>query len=207
MTPGSLDDAIDQILQHVGRDMVSKESRPAEQMIFDVGTSFHEAAMRCSQTVQNPDGSQSSPTSPMICCFAFAVELYLKSLLHESNARGHDLAKLFGRLSSVDRRGMATRYEILTERKLPQLRRDIDNMANAFVDWRYIYEKSSAKIPVHRLATITRSLYQHVSSSRPQWHVNPFTHARIDLGLEHEVASTIYLGGGVMVRARLKKVL
>lgn len=147
--------------------------------------------MRCSQPIQNTDGSASTPSSPMICCFAFAAELYLKSLLHGGNVRGHDLSKLFERLNSGDRRGIATQYEALTERKLPQLRQDIESMAEAFVNWRYIYEKSSAKIPVHRLATLARSIYRHVHSARPHWNVQTFTHARIDLALTSEVASTI----------------
>lgn len=205
MTQGNHEDAIDEILQRVGKDLVAQQSKSSDQVIFDVGTSFHEAAMRCAHPIQNPDGTQSTPTSPMICCFAFASELYLKSLLHGSNARGHNLSTLFGRLSSDDRQGVADRYEALTERKLPQLRRDIDCMADAFVNWRYIYEKSSAKIPVHRLATISRSFYQHLRNVRPQWTVNPHTNERINLPVQGDVASTIYMGGGIMVRARLRE--
>ena len=207
MTQVGIENAIDEILKCLGDDLAIENGKPPDQVVFDVGTSFHEAAMRCSHRVQNPDGSVSTPTSPMICCFAFAAELYLKSLLHGSNARGHDLSKLFQRLSSVDRRGIATQYETLTERKLPLLRQDIEGMAKAFVDWRYIYEKSSAKIPVHRLASIARSIYNHVRIARPQWSVKPFLHERIDLALSGEVASTIYVGSGVMVRARLKEEL
>lgn len=139
----------------------------------------------------------------MICCFAFAAELYLKSLLHGANPRGHNLSTLFERLSSVDRQGISDRYTALTGRKLTQLRRDIDGMADAFVDWRYVYEKSSAKIPVHRLATIARCLYQYIRNSRSQWDVKAHSHALIDVPLDEHVASTIYMGNGIMVRARL----
>jgi len=78
-------------------------------------------------------------------------------------------------------------------------------MANAFVEWRYIFERGTTKISVRHLAALALSIYQHVRSIRKDWIVKPRLHDSIERELPQDVLSQISLGGGVMVRAEIRR--
>jgi len=73
-----------------------------DQQAFLIGVDFHEAAIRAGTTVTDPDGAPVPTICPMIVSYAFAAELYLKSLLNVGSglgpAKAHKLKVLFGRL-------------------------------------------------------------------------------------------------------------
>lgn len=198
------DAELDAILQRLGKQFVAEKGRAPKRTIFDVGVSFHEAAKRCAEPRKGPNGEVFTPTSPMITCLAFASELYMKSLLDGSKARGHDLSKLFDRLEPTDREGIAQQYQNLTGRAKPALRQDIDDLAHAFVDWRYIFEKGTSKISVRRLAMLALAIYRHIRIARAEWVVRPHLHESIERELPIDILSQISMGSGIMMRAVAK---
>ena len=85
------------------------------------------------------------PTTPVILCCAFAIEVCLKLLLLDEGsqvANNHNLEELFKKLSPEKR-------DLLVEIYLSQnqdvtreeLIKNINDHKNVFVTWRYAYEK------------------------------------------------------------------
>ena len=200
------DAAIDALLQQAGEQFLKQGGRVRrsdDRVIFDTAVSFHQAAKRCAVSEANGDGGYMSPTSPLICCLAFACELYVKALLASSSipTRGHDLSKLFERLSATDKKGIREQYKVLTGREAAAFRRDVSEFANAFVEWRYIFEQASARISIQRLAQLTQSLFRHIRQTKPDSKVVPRLEQLICEPMPEEILRTVALGGGVIIRA------
>jgi hypothetical protein len=100
-------------------------------------------------------GLSSSPwnvhdVAPFVVNSAFSIELYLKTLAlhHGTVLKGHDLLKLLGALPAAGRADIiavspACRLEFPPAGN-PEFRECISELANAFVDWRYLQEKTRA---------------------------------------------------------------
>ena len=75
---------------------------------------------------------------PGIVCLVFAIELAIKSLLlaDKNPSGGHKLDELFGKLSPVVRAEVIRHVGLSEEAFIDELQ----IVANAFSDWRYIYE-------------------------------------------------------------------
>ena len=114
------------------------------EQIANVGKSFLIAADRCFEQRPLPSGHSQMPIVPAIVCAAFGAELCLKALiaLEGGKSTGHELLKLFDKLSSQSRVALATSLSLNEH----DLRQKIGSVSSAFVDWRYIYEKSSANV-------------------------------------------------------------
>ncbi|MFX8988346.1 hypothetical protein ABTN23_19895, partial [Acinetobacter baumannii] len=69
--------------------------------------------------------------------------------------------------------GIREQYKVLTGREAAAFRRDVSEFANAFVEWRYIFEQASARISIQRLAQLTQSLFRHIRQTKPDWKVVP----------------------------------
>ena len=84
------------------------------------------------------------PLVPAVVCTAFGIELCLKAIitLENGKATGHELLKLFIKLSPKSKTALATALS-LDEK---DLRQKIGSISGAFVEWRYIYESQSASI-------------------------------------------------------------
>jgi len=112
---------------------------------------FHTAHRRCLEQRPVP-GGVAFPIVPAIVCGVFSVELGLKTLILRAGGKpaGHDLAKLFGVLDQ------ATQTAIIKASGVPdpQFRSDLAGIANAFVEWRYIYEHSSAYLNMEFLGKL-----------------------------------------------------
>ena len=80
---------------------------------------------------------------PAIVCVAFGVELYLKAIIasETGKATGHDLLKLFIKLSPQSKNALATALSYSEH----DLRQKIGSVSSAFVDWRYVYELGNGK--------------------------------------------------------------
>ena len=100
-------------------------------------TAFLEAYRRCmDETISSGKGE--AMFIPALVCAAFSAEVGLKALLLHAGrpARGHDLVKLFNRLTvevQVDifgRMGM----------EASQFAANLNHVREAFKDWRYMYE-------------------------------------------------------------------
>ena len=113
--------------------------------ILDIANDFYEAYKRCRESkCKNTDRAQGKVVNvPAIANGAFALELYLKSLIPEGKRKssGHDISVLF---SAID----VEFQTAIKEKNEPKLKgyeqtfdEAISGISKAFEYWRYIYEK------------------------------------------------------------------
>lgn len=113
-------------------------------------------------------GELKQTSIPDVMCLAFAIELYLKSLILKLSAipaTGHSLVKLYEHLpasaqSSIFSRTAQTFGGLLTEATFAENLASIDK---AFVEWRYMFEKGRADFKpsfAHGLALAVRDEVQ-----------------------------------------------
>ena len=125
------------------------------QEIINSANSFLTGADRCFE--QRPLGTNQfqMPIQPAIVCTAFAIELYLKAIItiEGGSAKGHDLSALFVRLSPTSQ--LAIR-DHLSLSKI-DFTTKLQNISGAFVEWRYVFEKSSASIDPRFLSGVARA--------------------------------------------------
>ena len=99
---------------------------------------------------------------PAIVCAAFSIELGLKSLIHkESNIeckKEHKLGVLFNKLSPTAQAKIAQ----IIKMPLTNLTEEINSVSNAFVDWRYVYEKPSLSINLGFLTDLAAAV-EHIN--------------------------------------------
>lgn len=175
-----------------------------DQQAFQTGFSFHIAALRCGE-VRRIGTVDVMVSSPMIVNFAFAIELYLKSLLLSSNGnrRGHDLEDLFSRLKDTDREEIEKRFETLSGRTSKDLAADLTVYRRAFEEWRYIYETNRrTKIAVYSLADLARSCFLVISERNVNW-ANQVVRDLLSDEPPTDSVAIISLGGGVMLRGSI----
>jgi hypothetical protein len=204
MPSGIDDDEIDALLKQAATQWAAQNSsRSSDQSCFDTGISFHVAALKCALPESTDGGGIFAPTSPVICCLAFACELYLKALLISRNrpSRGHKLQLLFNALDKSDIRGIGVQYAQLTGRRRSLLIKDIILVSNAFVEWRYIFEAGTVTLSPTRLSNIALAVYEHIRLSRAEWLVTKNLDTKVRTPLAEDVALTLAIGGGRMVRA------
>lgn len=86
---------------------------------------------------------------PAIVCAAFSIELALKAIILAETgnpARGHKLDDLYAELSGTSQQKVAGAVTVPTYPKVPGVTESFDTaltkIRNAFVDWRYIHEKT-----------------------------------------------------------------
>lgn len=198
------DSDIDAFLKHAAKQWAAQHpSSSSDQACFDTGVSFHVAALKCAIPEPIDGGGVSVPTSPVICCLAFACELYLKALLISRNrpSRGHKLEMLLNALEKADMLGIGKQYEQLTGRRKLVMVKDVTLVSDAFVEWRYIFESGTTTLSLARLSNIALAFYQHVRLSRSDWLVAENLDIKVRTPLAEDVALMISIGGGRMVRA------
>ena len=100
-------------------------------------------------------------TTPQVVNLAFACEVYLKTLLIFSEidiGRKHKLNELFDALQDVDKQYI----EVCMKRCYPVRSvsglRKIDMEADAFVNWRYSYEKTTLSCDISYLDALAKIL-------------------------------------------------
>lgn len=112
---------------------------PQSWLSQSVSSSFLEAFRRCDPAVETKD-SKHFMAFPAIVCAAFSAEVGLKTLLDRLGiaAKGHDLRALLLKLPSE------LQYAIFeaTGMSIEEFAGQLAHSRNAFVDWRYIYEKN-----------------------------------------------------------------
>ena len=93
----------------------------------------------CTRTGLPAENGERNAIIAGIVCLAFSVELALKAALLSETARveGHRLDKLFVQLPSAQQEAIIQACGVGPE----AFARELGLVANAFVEWRYIYER------------------------------------------------------------------
>ena len=164
-----------------------------------MGVSFHEAALRAATEHRDATGAPVTALCPMIVCYAFAAELYLKSLIPRP-IKNHRLSLLFRKLDMLSRNNIAAAYIRRTGRDQRALEDDLKAMAGAFMDWRYVFEGEGQQLRVNLLVAFTKAVYESVKSRRPSWEVRASQDDQF-LADEDKATMTVKnLGGGTFIQ-------
>jgi hypothetical protein len=174
--------------EHIRRALAAEVAKrkpiPLADQIFANALNFHESAQRCFENRDEGDGRVSFPVIPGIVGLAFASELYMKALqVIESGksraAHGHRLNVLFAGLSEGTQTTIAERYGERRKGLNLDLRVDLLAFANAFVDFRYVYEASTNSVDVVGLGQLASALYEAALMLRPDLQAAPYAHGRL----------------------------
>lgn len=174
-----------------------------DQQAFLIGVDFHEAAIRSAVTVRDPEGAPIHALCPMIVSYAFAAELYLKSMAElgrgRGRAKGHKLKVLYGRLCPDLQSSIAWRYTARTGRTPRELDGDLAAFSDAFADWRYVFEGEGQQVRVNILIAFVRALYEEARARQPNWSVRTDQHQRLIADADEPIMTVKNLGGGVFL--------
>lgn len=155
---------------------------PTEVQIFREAVNFHESAQRCFEQRKGEDGGYAFSFAAGVVGLAFASELYLKALYHIETGKtrqGHRLNVLFVSLRPETQQLVRRRYNQRRKGSGSDLDRDLATFANAFVEWRYIYEMKTGELDVVGLGQLASSLYETCLKVRPELPVAGYTHSRV----------------------------
>lgn len=104
--------------------------------------------------------------SPFIVNGVFSAEMYLKTLLeiYKKNEHGHNLSALFKQLPNkvkdkINKKKLRFEAKYGVQSGIPFIKH-IKECANAFVDWRYMYEKSELHFDVQKIIFILHTLHE-----------------------------------------------
>ncbi|MBI5006441.1 MAG: hypothetical protein HZB95_04875 [Nitrosomonadales bacterium] len=127
--------------------------------IFSTAQAFANTSAYLYENGLKKQPSKGTSIVPFVVNSAFAIELYLKALgkKHHVTLRGHELLKLY---KTLPRTALVEIEEAIPrcakERRLgnsPNFVEYLKELNSAFVDWRYIFEKSQSG-PIHIEPTI-----------------------------------------------------
>lgn len=127
--------------------------------IYNIAHTFHLAAQRCEEQRPLQNGKFEMLICPAIVNYAFACELYIKYLLQINGVeqcRKHKLTDLFGLLPET------SQQEIRTKMNTANFNQELNSISNAFVDWRYIYEKNNAFLHIDFLRRFCVALKEFI---------------------------------------------
>ena len=168
------------------------------QQMFLLAVDFHESALR--SIVEEPDpagGNVSSPTA-MVTAYAFACELYLKALA-TSPLKTHRLDILYARLPADIRDRVSESYKLRTNRDSAALNSDLREMATAFMEWRYIFERDGLQIHTNLLVALTKSLYEIAKALHPDLSIRAVQDQKFLSGVDEHTMTLINFGGGTFL--------
>ena len=174
-----------------------------EQQIFNQANGFYLAAIRCATPKHIAPGTVQIASSPMVTCLSFAIELYLKCLLKNQNSsiKSHDLSVLSNKLNVKDRDLIAQSYNALIGGD-SNYDKDIVIFAEAFIDWRYLYECTGKAVTIVRLFNLSLVLYKYVSNKFASWPVDSTLATDLVSPLPNNITNLIYIGGGKFIMTR-----
>ncbi len=120
---------------------------------------------------RNMEQRRTSPTQfqmlliPGVVCLAFSVELGIKAMLLAAGSppKIHNLAKLFGLLSQL------VQDQVVAACGKPRVEFDmaLDGVANAFEEWRYIYDVDKPSIDIAFLSSLADAIKLATESHAP----------------------------------------
>ena len=154
---------------------------PKDLQIYRAAKQFSVAA----GVIEKHTGIENSlmfAVQPFVTCASFSLELYLKCILEirsQPESKEHSLSALFKLLPSSDQEALLFFLRgAYADLSLPIgfLENGLQSMANAFVQWRYLHEKSSASIDLQFLRRMAWACQEHIKSLRPEWWPDPSMH-------------------------------
>ena len=143
---------------------------------------FHESAQRNFEQRVGPDGRHAFPFTAGVVGLAFASELYLKTLHVIAGGKaphGHKLNVLFLNLPGTTKALIKVRYEQRREGSGSVFEQDINAYANAFVEFRYVYDGGNKAVDVVGLGQLASALYETCLRLNPDLTKYEYTHIRI----------------------------
>jgi hypothetical protein len=158
-------------LQFLKDNGLHKETTPAQAM-FRQALSFATTAAHLHKTDLLRAPRNGFSVAPFVVNSAFSIELYLKTLgqIHNRALKGHELLKLFDSLPTEARQ----RIDVVMPDCLKEwgpaggvdLRTCISELNNAFVEWRYCYEKyRTNEIQIDRMIFVMKVLHEACQSA------------------------------------------
>ena len=161
---------------------------PLRDQMFREAVGFHESAQRNFEQRVGPDGRFAFPFTAGVVGLAFASELYLKTLhvlAGGKSPHGHRLNVLFAKLPTEIRDTIRSRYEQRRAGLKAVLERDLITFANAFAEWRYVYEGNNGQLDVVGLGQFATALYETCRRLYPDLQTyGEYTHVRITSALQ-----------------------
>lgn len=129
--------------------------------ISETANSYYLAAERCEEQRRINHNQVEWLLVPSVTNRAFSIELYLKEILTSDGVlkKGHKLDQLFNALSHERKTQIIEATGLDSE----EFQRDLINISNAFVEWRYLYEKDDIKIAwvfLQKLSNAVKSTFE-----------------------------------------------
>lgn len=174
------------------------------RMLFNSAVGFFEGALRCGEPVK-VDSSTVLASIPSVINIAFSAELYLKSLISDTAEKVpkiHKLDELFDQLTSDQKAMVKAKYSEIAGDSNLQLEEHLQQIANAFVDWRYSFE-GSRDVRIDHMFDVARALHDVIRELHPDWNVTEYLQSRIVEGPTERIAWMANLGGGHIVQAKI----
>lgn len=157
--------------EFLGKKGLLKERAPAEE-IFSTAFAFANTSAYLHENGLKKQLSKGASIVPFVVNAAFAIELYFKALAqkHHVTLRGHELLKLY---KGLPQEALKEIEQVIpgcaSDRKIasPNFVEYLKELNSAFVDWRYIFEKSKSG-PIHIEPTIFVMQVLHEAFRSPQ---------------------------------------
>lgn len=163
---GEREKDMDVALQFLKDKGLYRKTTPAQAM-FRQALSFATTAASLYKTDLIKAPRNGFSIAPFIVNSAFSIELYLKTLgqIHNNPMKGHELLHLFDSLPSDAHQGIDGVLPNCRKEWGPKdgvdLRICISELNNAFVEWRYCYEKyRTNEIHIDRMIFVMKVLHE-----------------------------------------------
>lgn len=127
------------------------------QKVRQIAEGFIAGSKRCKEVRKNFDGTIESPIIAGVVLEALSIELLLKSILLEecgSPVRGHEFKVLYKKLSDDSKKFL--QQSLGLEKNI--LETQINEVSNAFIEWRYIFESDSTSLNIDFLDSLLSSI-------------------------------------------------
>lgn len=128
---------------------------------FKHACAFFDCANYFMTSTSRDDAFKKYYIHPVIVNIAFACEIFLKSImyLYAMEAKGHSLKDLIKNLPEDDKMFLDGKLTKAYNGETDMLgSRYLENISNAFTDWRYSYEKSEISLNLGYLITLATAL-------------------------------------------------
>lgn len=123
--------------------------------MFQHGCNFYDCSTMCRNVTDLREHFHFKV--PQIVNLAFACEVFLKTIIltTQNEVRGHELKKLWSELDHELRVQLMVAIQDFTKLDESTILQMIENISNAFTEWRYLYEVSGLSIQIGFLEDFT----------------------------------------------------